>query len=324
MTIYIAASELSSNSRLSAIPGSKSSTVLEAITGADILITPLKIPCTTEKLIQLHVKAGALLVQRKSGSDLVMSIGERLNTALARMRSVGARQWQCVLLSTGYYAPKFDNRDAMWVGALKSDATKGKPFIWWYDVPRSYLALQTALRHFAYRGGVYIPLSCDDEIPPWCTRTEEELIAFHSGETSVIKQVWPSASSYPPDDPLPNSLLQEPVLVTDGRVVLSQFKGVGPTIANRVWKIVEDWKKAYYATGEHGEWTPDVFTALTMMTEDTSKWNPPLKIPGWGKKSRERLKEQLGLPPGIIMSKEIVDRVKYDNWARDTYGDKGG
>ncbi len=313
--IRIDTSELSSNSRMPAIPGSKPSTVLEAITGADILITPLTIPCSTEKLVRLHIKAGALLVQRKSGADLVMSIGERLNTALARMKSVGARQWQCILLSTGYYAPKFDNKNSLWVGVLKSDAKQGKPYIWWKDVPRSYLALQTSLRHFAYRGGVYIPLSCDDEIPPWCKRTEEELLAFHNGEMSVIKQVWPSAKSFPPDPPHPNDLLQEPVLVKDARVIIAQIDGIGPVTANRIWNIIIEDKKRDFPRGPEYMWEPDFLTMLTYLTCDTTQWLVPLKIPGYGKKRREKTREILGIPDGVNVGLDMVDEEAFDRWA---------
>ena len=313
--IDIDASELSSSSRLSAFPGSRKSTVLEAVSGADIMISPLTAPCTSEKLIRIHVKAGALLVQRKSGQDLVMSIGERVNTALARMRSVGARQWQCVLLSTGYYAPKFDNKDTLWVGTLKADAKKGKPYIWWTDVPRSYLSLQTMLRHFTYRGGVYIPLTCDDEIESWCKKTEEELIAFHKGEMSVIKQVWPSAKSYPPDPAMPNDPLQEPVLVKDARVIIAQIDGIGPVTANRVWKIIIAEKKKGFPNGPEYLWGPDFLTMLTYLTSDTTKWLVPVKIPGYGKKKMEHTRKVLGLPDGVSVGLDMVDEDAFNEWA---------
>jgi len=315
LVIVVDNSELASDSRLPAIPNSKSSTTLEALTGADILITPLTIPCRSEKLMRVHIKAGALLVQRKSGQDLVMSIGERLNTALARMRSVGARQFQCVLLSTGYYAPKFDNKNSLWVGVLKSDAKKGKPYIWWKDVPRSYQALQTSLRHFAYRGGVYIPLTCDDEIPGWCKRTEEELIAFHKGEMSVIKQVWPSAKTYPPDPPHPNDPLQEPVLVKDARVIVAQIDGIGPVTANRVWNIIIADKKKNFPNGPEYMWEPDFLTMLTYLTCDTTEWIVPLKIPGYGKGKRERTRKVLGMPDGVNVGLDMVDEGAFDKWA---------
>ncbi len=313
--ITVEASELSSDSRLPPISDSKSSTTLEALTGADIMISPLTIPCRTEKLLRVHIKAGALLVQRKSGSDLVYSIGERINTALARMRSVGARQWQCILLSTGYYAPKFDNKNSIWVGTLKADAAKGKPYIWWKDVPRSYLAFQTALRHFTYRGGVYIPLTCDDEIPSWCKCTEEELIAFHTGEMSVIKQVWPSAKSYPPDDPLPNDPLQEPVLVKDARVIIAQIAGIGPVIANRVWNLIISEKKKGFPNGPEYLWEPDFLTMLSYLTDDTTKWLVPVKIPGYGKGKRKKTRKVLGLPDGVSVGLDMVDEDKFNEWA---------
>jgi len=311
--IIIDTSELSEGSRLATIPDSTSSTKLESISGADILITPLSIPATSRKLLEVHANAGALFVQRKSGEDLVRSIGERINSSLARMVSLNTRQFQRILISTGYYAPKFDNVNCTYVGTLKSDAEKGKPYIWWRDAPMPYMALQTTLRHFAYRGGVYIPLSCDDELPVWCKRAEEEIIAFHNGEQDIIKQVWPSAKDYPPDDPLPNDPLQEPVLVKDDRLILVGFDGIGAVTANAIWENAIGWLKRVNPSGPEYLWVPDLMLLLNILVCDTEEWIPPMHIKGLGKKRRENIRLQLGLPPGTELGHHVVNLDDYQN-----------
>jgi len=317
--ILVDASELSSNSRLVEIPNSKKSTTLESLTGADIMITPLSISCRSMKMVKLHVKAGALLIQRKSGEDLVRSIGERINSSLARMKATGAKQWQCILLSTGYYAPKFDDKNQVWVGTLKSDATKGKPYIWWHEVKWSYYALQTELRHYAYRGGVYIPLSCDDEIPMWCKRTEEEIMAFSSGEKDIIKQIWPGAKSFPLDPPLPNDPLQELREVKDARRILAQIPGVGPVLANRVWNAIRERRQQNFPNGPEYLWEPDFMLGLTYLVSDTEQWRvpkglKPIKIKGIGKRKRASIRKALGIPDGTVVDFRIQDIYQLNKW----------
>jgi ERCC4-type nuclease len=141
LTIYIDASEQAKSSRLPAIKGSRTNTMLESLTGCDIMISTLTMPCTTEALVRKHVEAGALLVQRKSLQDLVRSIGDRINHSLAKilakMRSTGASSWQCILLSTGFYAPSYDTGDT-WVGRLVN--SNGHPDIAWQVVKWNCLA----------------------------------------------------------------------------------------------------------------------------------------------------------------------------------------
>lgn len=74
---------------------------LEMMTGADMMVSVYNAPATTRKLIQMHLKNKALLVQRKHRMDLVHSLNSRLKSSLIRMRSLGARPGQCLLLFIG-------------------------------------------------------------------------------------------------------------------------------------------------------------------------------------------------------------------------------
>lgn len=305
MPIYVDSTELRSSSRLPDIKGMCESTILEAVTGADIMISHLQMPATTETLILNHVRAGALLIQRKSGEDLVRSIGERINVSLAKMRSVGARQYQCILLSTGYFAPSFGDSDT-WVGSLQQTG-KGKPYITWRKVKWPYAALDSELRHFTMRGGVYIPLTCDEQIPGWVLAAEKDLVAF-SSDSQRVKEIWPSANSYPPDLPLDDDPLQELRTVTDGRVVLAQFHGIGPAIATATWDTIREFRRKCMPDGDPALWEPDLATALVVLTGEKPG---TIKVPGFGEGKRRAIREQLCIPAGMDFALIITDEKKW-------------
>ncbi len=77
---------------------------LEAKTGADVMNSPLDVPLpSTNTLLQMHIKAGASLIQIKFGHDLISSIIDgRFKEAQARMVATGAMPWQCILLFIGF------------------------------------------------------------------------------------------------------------------------------------------------------------------------------------------------------------------------------
>lgn len=306
MPIYVDSTELRSTSRLPDIKGMHESSILEEVTGCDIMISHLQMPATTETLILNHVKAGALLVQRKSGEDLVRSIGERVNVSLTKMRSVGAHQYQCVLLSTGYFAPSFGDSET-WVGKLQSTG-KGKPYITWHKVKWPYAALDSEIRHFTMRGGVYIPLTCDEHIPGWVLQAEKDLIAF-STDAQRIKEFWPSADSYPPDAPLDDDPLQEPRKVEDGRIVLAQIHGIGPAIANATWDAIRAWRKGNNPQGDPASWEPDLATALVLLSSERD--SKTVKIPGFASGKRRSVREQLRIPAGMDLALIVTDEEKW-------------
>lgn len=295
MSIIIDHTEIRAGSRLPTIPNAIISDDLERLTGCDIMVSTLKLPIT-EKLLPRHIKAGALLVQRKSGRDLIQSISGRILHSLAKMRSTGAAQWQCILLSTGFFIPNYKTGEVQ-VGRL-IDA-EGVPDIAWYTMRWAYQALATEIRRYIMRGGVYIPLTCDEEIVGWLKQAEADLIAL---KRDKVKQVWPDAKDYPPDPPAQGDILQELRPVTDWRRVFAQLDGVGPVRANAMYHRIAKWLKEQRpaSSGFKAEdWVPTLGHALAWATtEEPSAMKIP-KVKGWGKGTRAKVREQFGLGEGM-------------------------
>lgn len=203
---------------------------LEERTGADLMITPLSlplVPATFEK----HLKSGALLVQVKHGSDFTNSIGERLNTSIAKMVECGElHYWQRVLVVTGMFVPDTETGN-MLVGTVETNKN-GKVFVRWMDSGKDSKACYSALRHWGFRGGLPLQLSTVGDFDNWCQETDRDLKYLLDNPT---KEVWPSNPQLY-DPPVPDDPLQLPVRVNDFRVTLATFPGIGPVRANEMWK----------------------------------------------------------------------------------------
>lgn len=264
---------------------------LEAETGADIIISALQMPLAPATL-KHHIQAGALLIQRKSGLDLVSSIGGRLWSSLARMRATGARQWQCVLLTTGVFLP--DPRDGTCLVAVPTVYPDGH-VEWRYlshPEPRQYSAVLSCLRHWCWYGGVVVQLPSDDLIPRWLEETElrlvEKVVARLKG--GVVKEIWDGGEIDWPDDT--GDPLQEPREVKDWRRILAAFPGVGPARATAL-------REAMLRAGM----ADNLMQALVAITDPE-----PLSVPGWGPGLRRRVREALGLEENEIILTDFVPR----------------
>lgn len=281
-------SEYASDSRLPDIPGAQSSDILEKLTGADILVSPLNMP-VIEVLLPRHIKAGALLIQRKSGADLPASVGSRLWTSLARMRATGARQWQCCLLPTGFYLPNTKTGKVLIV--TPNFHKDGRVTFRTENFPHmDYKSVQSSLRHFCWYGGVVHQLTCDDEIPGWCKVAEKRLMEkCKSGKT---KEIWPDAEKLF-DPPAKDDPLQEPVEVRDWRRILAQFDKVGPV---RVTALRD-------AMLEHHT-DNTLFQALCLASWSQREYLP--KIKHWGKGTVQKVRDTLGVPDGFDITLEVA------------------
>lgn len=227
--IILDCSEQRTNS-ITSIPDAKSCTWLEEKSGADLMITPLSlplVPATFEK----HMKSGAILVQVKHGGDFTNSIGERLNTAIAKMVECApyCHYWQRLLIITGVFIPDYET-GKMLVGAI-GNSKNGKVWIIWKDSGKDIKAYYSSLRHWIFRGGSVQQLANANDLNEWLTDTEKDLKFILDNPT---KEVWPNNLTLY-DPPMSDDPLQLPIRVTDFRVTLATFPGIGPVRANELW-----------------------------------------------------------------------------------------
>lgn len=200
------------------IPTAKRVANLESWSGADMMVSRLAMPCSTHALFMRHVSEGALLVQVKITSDLAASVGDRLNSSIARMRECTRRTAQHWLV---------------FVGVITCDA-EGSALI---DGHRTYknmswVTLDGAICNWIARGGVYYPLSREGLLPHWAQSMERRLGQF---EAQQVKYVY-NVKDYPDDlASEADRTLQLPVRVRDARVTLLSLPGLGVELVERVW-----------------------------------------------------------------------------------------
>jgi len=210
-----------------------------------------------------YLYRGSLVVQRKSGSDLIASIqGPRLEESLSRMNRAVPFRSQRVLLYTG----NFTEKD----GLVELNGSR---------TGLSYMAFVMALTAWGNRGGVSVNLQRDEMILKWIKLVEKQLASY---EHTSVKDVYPSVY-YPPDMPDDLDLLQMPIEVLDWRKTLVTFPGLGPDKANSLKRKLESdfdratlWNALQYAT-----------------TPSTAK-----ELKGWGPKSVESVRRWLEIPDG--------------------------
>ena len=215
MPIYIDPTEARAGSRLPAMQGVVIVDGLEALTGADMMLSVYAAPVGSETLIRKHIAAGALLVQRKSGDDLINSLGAHLNSALDRMWTLTHRPGQCVLL---------------FGGALAADAN-GMAIIDGRMASRTYMSVLGGLSRWHDRGGVVEQVAADEYIPAWCDMKLAHLKEYSTPEGEV-KHFYPDTSLRVVDKSDPMQML---VQVRDGRVTLATLPGIGAKTADDLW-----------------------------------------------------------------------------------------
>lgn len=238
----------------------------EALTGADILVSPLAdVPATAPALIRLHAEAGALFVQRKSYLDLIGSVGERLNDALERMTRVSPRVCQRVLLTTG----------TLGYSAAGNATLDGR------ETRIPYWNVQMALDKWTDRGGVVKALPSDNLVPYWLTHKEAHLREY---ARRPLHLVFPSGE-FPPDPPAEDDPLQLVRAVRDGRLTLASIPGIGPSHANAIWQ---------WADGNLAQ-------ALRLLTDPTALKSSS-RPKGIGEKTIATAREWLGVPEHNVVA----------------------
>jgi hypothetical protein len=258
--IIIDPTEARESSRLPTIEGAVECPFLEEATGADIMISPLIIPALTEELLRKHIVAGALLIQRKSGDDLLHSLGDRLNSSLARMRATGARQAQCVLLFIGRFdvGPK---AEAIIDGSLAIRNT-------------SYWGVQGAFSKWHDRGGVVEQLHDHRLLADWIKLREKHVNEYVERPIKDVYRPTPDVTE------VDLEVLQTLRPVNDWRVVVAALPGIGPKRANALQETMK---------AEVG--TDNLVTALIWLT---TPWLGK-KVPGIGDGIINNLREFMQL-----------------------------
>ena len=194
---------------------------LEALTGADFLVTPSQISCHNETTIRLHLsKFRALLVQRKSGLDWTSSVGPRLAMSIDKMK-IAPRQTQRLLVVTGLFMPDGDGIAICgWPRMTKAGEVyaRGQQ----QNGTRVHLkSLYTAQLEWQMRGGSFITLSANDDFLPFLRRAEELL------REPVARQIYDDRLKYDEsDDPL-----QSIEVIRDNRLTLLSLPHIGPALA---------------------------------------------------------------------------------------------
>lgn len=168
--IYFDPTESRNGTRLpaSVIDAGKQFANLEALTGADLLLTPLLLPLT-ENTLKRHCEAG-LLIQRKTGRDAVSSI-PKYAEILFRMQ-----QWsqRCYLVTVGFYGY---NRE-------------GKVICEKQELDWNWMSFNSALEWWKLRGGYVTNLPRDGALLGWLNSMLEILhkVGEHPDYTIVTRQ----------------------------------------------------------------------------------------------------------------------------------------
>jgi hypothetical protein len=209
---------------------------LEALTGADVMISPDGLPFPrNDQLILSHIKGGAKLIQIKFGHDLPGSIIDgRLNEALSRMlKATNQRTWQCLLLFVGLLG--YDNSKGM--ATINGQLSYGKPMKW--------SQIDQAINFWMYRGGIYYNLPAGKLIPEHLSNTQKCLDMFASGEDT--KYTWPYVPAFY-DEIIPTNphlkkwkVAQKIVVVDDLRPLLCSIPGakIGPERATAIFDYMK-------------------------------------------------------------------------------------
>ena len=268
------------------------STSLEALTGADFLVSPGEFPASSEGLIRRHVAEGAVLVQRKSLRDLVESCtGDAgIKASLARMHAIGAQWWQCILLGSGVFMP--DVKTGLVKVGTPNLRNNGTISFHWQDTTVQYEAFSSALDRFPMRGGIVRILSCDDEIPGWLLNMERSLKLL---KEQPVCELYPELERFPPEDCDPYQEMKE---IVDARTVLAALHGIGKIKASALWEVVRDWNTV------HRPWTdatPTLGQLLAWATIDDPGTMGLPDVPFWGPKTRETVREQIPLEEGQVL-----------------------
>lgn len=280
--IYIDPSELRETSNLlrhlsdvvyTPLPG------LEALTGADVMITPQLAPrAYNDDFVITNIRLGAMLIQIKFGHDLPMSImDDRIKEAQSRMESVGAQPLQRELLNIGLYS----RDDTAGYATVNGQLTYGNRPMRWIDMDASNL-------YWVIRGGFVWWLSSGKFVADHFANVQAIVDLCAADE--AIREYFPKLDVYYEEIESSNPILrkwgvgQKLTRVEDLRRIINAIPGakVGPERA----KAIYDWM------AENGI-KRDIYGLIEIV-----KNGRILEVPGIGKNTAEAMSR------GLFMTSE--------------------
>ena len=218
---------------------------LEAMTGADFLVTPSSHPCTSESLIRFHLSRGAVLINRKSGLDFISSIGSRIKETVCRMVEFGARPDQCAIVSSGWYLPsdpggvavvyKYSHHDGQ-KPVMRIQRQQGTKLLY-----KSLIAQQDELRQW---GVSYINLARDEDFLYLFKTMEEKRdpqVTFFPQRQNFQIADQPEVELAGDDASHPFQSLRR---ADPSMIVLASFDGFGP---KKAVECINFWKSGAVA-----------------------------------------------------------------------------
>lgn len=201
---------------------SKPVTGLEALTGADLAVSPPGVALPDRLDESLHSRAAigrCYLVQYKKGLDLPSSVGWRLTSSLARMREWTPRQAQRVLLVCGILTIKNTKATV--------DGRRAKQEFW---------SVWAAVKKWCDRGGAVWPFVSKESLVIESLVMAERHLKKYQDEP--VKEAWPVTRWLTETDE--NDPLQLVHVVKDARALLATLPGVGSQRAGTIWEYCEE------------------------------------------------------------------------------------
>lgn len=208
------------------------SSILETHTGADLMITPDKceVNCNSIDGIRQAVSDGAILVQLKFGSDLLSSIGDRLNRSHVKMCQIGATPNQRWLVFLGILHTSYDAVRQEDVLYINSNEAYGH---------HNIQAYYSAMIGWSMRGnkvdgygGNAINLTDYDQINPFLKSLQRSANGMY--KYKLVHML---------DKPVFNVdtvFGQDVIAVKDIRLTWASIDGIGPEKAHQLWLAAGD------------------------------------------------------------------------------------
>ncbi len=270
---------------------------LEALTGADMVISQLPIPPTNN--LSLHIATRSLFVQIKIGYDVVSF--DQLHSSIARMQACKIPKNQAVLLPVGEY----------WQGDKGLLRIRGEKAFG----NTSHSTLGTIYDMWAFRGGTVEPLppKTIDGLQEWIERKQHSLEKI---ESEGKRDIYPPTPVFEIDD-----IWQQVEEIRDWRKFLvCGLDGFGSKKANAIFE---------YASENYPGLENNAYQILCLMTDEDEKGKPLHKILLWGNTSRKEFRSFLGIPDGWNLPEVAYRLAFYQGW--QSFGkefkrlvDKGG